>query len=230
MFNNTLSLTQKSTVQYLERISPTNDWITLLLVTCIIMITIAKMMYPLRFQEFLKLPLTNKYFFVFGKNDPFYHPFTILLFVLQSICIPLLVYLTLEWRYPEIASENPFLYVQLCTGFIVFVLVKILLEKIVGIAFNIEALVNQYVYQKLSYRNLMAIALFLSLFFLVYITPINKIILIVFSLVFACLNAIALFYSYKTNGKLIFSNFFYFILYLCALEISPYIILYKVFI
>ena len=230
MFNNTLSLTQKSTVQYIERISPDTDWITLLLVACVIVITIAKMVYPLRFQEFLKLPLTNKYFFVFGKNDPFYHPFTILMFVLQCICIPLAIYLALQWGYPEMIVTNTFLYVQLCTGFIVFVLAKIILEKIVGIAFNIEPLVNQYVYQKLSYRNLMALALFLSLFFLVYIIPFSEIILIVFSLVFTSLNAIALFYSYKTNGKLIFSNFFYFILYLCALEISPYIILYKVFI
>ncbi|MGK0387189.1 MAG: hypothetical protein ACI849_001812, partial [Patiriisocius sp.] len=189
----------------------------------------AKMVYPIRFQEFLRLIVTNKYFFVFGKNDPIYHPFNFLLFVPQAICIPLLLYKGIQWKYPEILLENPFLFVQLISGFVVFVLTKITLEKIVGITFNIENLVNQYVFQKLSYRNLMTALFFITLFILVYITPINKTIILVFCLVIGSLNAIALFYSYKTNGKLILSNFFYFILYLCALEISPYIILYKVF-
>ncbi|MDC3229281.1 DUF4271 domain-containing protein [Flavobacteriaceae bacterium] len=37
-----------------------------------------------------------------------------------------------------------------------------------------------------------------------------------------------LFINYKNYRSLIFSNFFYFLLYICALEISPYLILYKV--
>ena len=39
-----------------------------------------------------------------------------------------------------------------------------------------------------------------------------------------------LFTSFKAHQSLIKYNFFYFILYLCALEIAPYIILYKVII
>jgi len=74
----------------------------------------------------------------------------------------------------------------------------------------------------------MSVLLLILLFIVTYITPINKEIMLVFCLVTAVVNAIALFYSFKTNGKLIITNFFYFILYLCALEISPYIILYKV--
>lgn len=75
----------------------------------------------------------------------------------------------------------------------------------------------------------MSVLFLIMLFIVAYITPINKEIMIVFCLVTLVINAIALFYSYKTNRKLIITNFFYFILYLCALEISPYIILYKVF-
>ena len=225
-----LSLTQKNAVQHLDRLYTSQDWITLLLLCCIIIITAVKMAYPLRFQEFLKLPLSNKYFFVFGKNDPIHHLFNVLLFIPKAICVALLVYKVIEWQKPAMLLDMPFLFVKILMSFVGFVVAKVILEKTIGIILNIENIIHQYVYQKLSYRNLMSVLLLILLFIVTYITPINKEIMLVFCLVIAVVNAIALFYSFKTNGKLIITNFFYFILYLCALEISPYIILYKVFI
>ena len=217
-------------MQYLDRIYTSQDWITLLLLCCIVITTIVKIAYPLRFQEFLKLPLSNKYFFVFGKNDAIYHLFNVLLFIPQAICVSLLFYKVIAWQNPTMLLETSFLFIKLLGGFTGFVLAKIILEKTIGIIFNIENIIHQYVYQKLSYRNLMSILFIIMLFVVAYIAPINKAILLTFCLITVVINAIALFYSYKTNGKLIIANFFYFILYLCALEISPYIILYKVFI
>lgn len=216
-------------MQYLDRIYTSQDWITLLLLCCIVVTTIVKIAYPLRFQEFLKLPLSNKYFFVFGKNDAIYHLFNVLLFIPQAICVSLLLYKVIAWQNPTMLLETSFLFIKLLGGFTGFVLAKIILEKTIGIIFNIENIIHQYVYQKLSYRNLMSILFIIMLFVVAYIAPINKAILLTFCLITVVINAIALFYSYKTNGKLIIANFFYFILYLCALEISPYIILYKVF-
>jgi len=223
-----LSLTQKNAVQHLDRLYTSQDWITLLLLCCIIIITAVKIAYPLRFQEFLKLPLSNKYFFVFGKNDPIHHLFNVLLFIPKAICVALLVYKVIEWQKPAMLLDISFLFVKILMSFVGFVVAKVILEKTIGIILNIENIIHQYVYQKLSYRNLMSVLLLILLFIVTYITPINKEIMLVFCLVIAVVNAIALFYSFKTNGKLIITNFFYFILYLCALEISPYIILYKV--
>ena len=215
-------------MQHLDRLYTSQDWITLLLLCCIIITTAVKIAYPLRFQEFLKLPLSNKYFFVFGKNDPVYHIFNVMLFIPQAICVALFVYKVIAWQKPAMLLDIPFLYVKIIMSFIGFVVAKIILEKTIGIILNIENSIHQYVYQKLSYRNLMSVLFLILLFIVTYITPINKEITLVFCLVTAIVNSIALFYSYKTNGKLIITNFFYFILYLCALEISPYIILYKV--
>ena len=58
-------------MQYLDRIYTSQDWITLLLLCCIIITTAVKIAYPLRFQEFLKLPLSNKYFFVFAIEESY---------------------------------------------------------------------------------------------------------------------------------------------------------------
>jgi len=41
------------------------------------------------------------------------------------------------------------------------------------------------------------------------------------------INLIGFITSFKMHQKLILNNLFYFILYLCALEIAPYIILYE---
>ena len=216
-------------MQYLDRIYTSQDWITLLLLCCIVITTIVKIAYPLRFQEFLKLPLSNKYFFVFGKNDPIYHLFNVLLFIPQAICVALLLYKVIAWQNPTILISTSFLFIKILGGFTGFVVAKIIVEKTIGIVFKIENIIDQYVHQKLSYRNLMSILFLIMLFVVAYITPINKEIILLFCITTIVINAIALFYSYKTNGKLIITNFFYFILYLCALEISPYIILYKVF-
>ena len=161
-------------MQYLDRVYTSQDWITLLLLCCIVITTIVKIAYPLRFQEFLKLPLSNKYFFVFGKNDAIYHLFNVLLFIPQAICVSLLLYKVIAWQNPTMLLETSFLFIKILGGFTGFVLAKIILEKTIGIIFNIENIIHQYVYQKLSYRNLMSILFIIMLFVVAYIAPINK--------------------------------------------------------
>ncbi|HIB46920.1 MAG TPA: DUF4271 domain-containing protein [Flavobacteriaceae bacterium] len=205
------------------------NWVTLVLVGCLLCYTLAKYLYPKRFQEFTMLPVTNKYFLVLGKGDEIKHPFNVLLFIPQVLAVSLFIYLFLKTQ--QYAIESPILFfIQICSIYSVFVLSKFMVEKLIGAIFNIEKTINRYLYQKLSYRNLLAIVIFLAnlIFFYTY-EPTPTILLIVL-LVIAVLNGITLFYSYKTNTKLIFRELFYFILYLCALEISPYIILYKAFV
>ncbi len=207
-----------------------NDWITFLLLGCLILYAVSKYLYPLRFQEFILLPITNKYFLVQGKNNEIQHPFNILLFVSQVISVSLLIYLIIKVSDPETIALNPWIYIQICTAYAAFILVKYYLEKIVSVVFSLEPLFNQYLYEKITYRNLLAVAVFLGnlVFFFIYEPTLT--VLLVYLGILVTINAVSIFYSYKTNGKLILGNFFYFILYLCALEISPYFILYKLFI
>ncbi len=217
----------KFNVQYIERHTETLDWVTLLLVCCFVLLAFAKYLYPKRFEEFILLPITNKYFLVQGRNDEIQHPFNILLFASQVISVSLFIYLIIKKINPELPKNNPWLFVQICTGYVVFVFIKFSIEKIIGAIFSIDSLINSYLYHKLSYRNLMAILFFVVNLVFFYVMDPSLNLLFIFVSVILLLNGIALFYSYKTNGNVILSNFFYFILYLCALEISPYIILYK---
>ncbi len=197
------------------------------MVGCIVLLTLAKHFYPRRFQEFVMLPLTNKYFALQGKNDTIEHPFNVLLFFCQAISVSLLVYLLFKSADPVFVGNSDWLFVQILTGYTVFVLVKYCIEKIVGNVFSIDTIVNNYLYQKLSYRNFLAIVVFLANLIFFYVVMPTRTTLYIFVAILVVLNGIALFYSYKKNTSVIFGHFFYFILYLCALEISPYIILYK---
>ena len=216
-------------MDYIGREIISYDWITILLVLCLLLYSLSRYLYPHRFLEFILLPITNKYYLVQGKNNEIRHPFNIILFAAQVLSFSLFFYLLFRTMNSEATSTNNWLFVQICTAYAAFVLCKYYLEKIVSVVFGIEPLFNQYLYEKLTYRNLLAIGVFIGnvLFFYTFEPTVQS--LLVFFGILVLLNAISLFYSYKMNGKLIFRNFFYFILYLCALEISPYFILYKLF-
>jgi len=112
----------------------------------------------------------------------------------------------------------------------VFILTKVLFERLIGSLFEIDKLIDQYVFQKISFKNYLGLLLL----------PINALLLYTFQPSLTMLygvicflliiNIIGLISSFKAHQSLIKGNLFYFILYLCALEIGPYVILYKVFI
>lgn len=215
-------------MQYIERYTESIDWITLFLVGCVVLLSIAKYAYPRRFDEFILLPINNKYFFVHGKNHDLKHPFNVVLFVVQVISVSLFIYLFIKTKDPASLRAKPWIFVQICTAYSFFVALKFTIEKIIGSVFTLDKTINSYLYQKLSYRNLLAIGIFTANVIFFYVVPATVPNLIIAWVIILVLNCIALFYSYKIIGNLILRNFFYFILYLCALEISPYIILYKV--
>lgn len=214
-------------MQLIERHTESLDWLTLLFVGCIVLYGLTKYLFPRRFQEFMALPLSNKYFLVQGRNEEILHPFNVLLFVTQIISFSVFIYLLTKTATPNEITTNKWIFVQIISGYTFFILAKYFVEKIISTLFSLESLINRYLYQKLSYRNLIAILVFIANLFFVYAFTPGLTLLLVFAALLIALNCIALFYSYKTNGKLILGNFFYFILYLCALEISPYIIIYK---
>lgn len=205
----------------------TYPWLSFLLIGCFILLAIAKHLYPYRFQEFIVLPITNKYFLVEGRSASLWHPFNIILTSIQLVSFSVLIYLYYTFMFTEKASSNPWLFVQIITILSVFIGCKALIEKIIATIFGIETIVASYLYYKVTYRNSISLFVLVWCILFNYTMPLNAVALhcIIAGVVF--FNAISLYYSYKTFRNLIFPHFFHFILYLCTLEISPYIILYK---
>ena len=207
----------------MERSWENLDWITVLLVSCFFLLAFIRFVYSKRFDEFINLPFSDKYFLVQGKNDALNHPFNVLLFLIQVVVISLFIYLFL-YKRPD---HDPLLFVKIVLIYTVFLLVKMLIEKMVGALFSIEPLINNYLYHKLTYLNLFSLVLFLANILFFYMAEFTKTAIISIGLGVLILNIIFIFYSYRSHRSLIIGNFFYFILYLCTLEISPLVLLYK---
>ncbi len=210
-------------MQYVERSIESQDWITLILAGCFVIIAFISVRYKKRFEDFIKLPISNNFFIAKGDTEELKHPFNILLFGVQLISISLFILLF----FPKEGLINPSLFFQILIGTSVIVAIKVLIEKMIGTIFSINSIIDPYLFKKLTYTNYLTFIIFLSnLIFYYYFKP-NLNTLLIFTSIFILFYSLIIYYSLKNHRTLILSNLFYFILYLCTLEISPFIILYK---
>jgi len=206
-----------------------NEIFTILLIICLVLIALAKAFFPKRFNDFIYVLGNFRYLKVYARDQKFIDGFDALLFtnlLVSSSVFGYLIYKTFIGEVGDIYT----LLIKLFVGIGVFALGKILIERLIGSLFNIDALIDVYVFQKMSYKNFLGFILIPINAILIYRNvPTENIvqILVVFFVLINCLGLVA---SYKSYQSLIKSNLFYFILYLCALEISPYVILYKFFV
>ena len=104
---------------------------------------------------------------------------------------------------------------------VVFIYTKYFIEILIGWAFNISKFVVSFNLQKNSFNKLLGIFIILLNSLAIYSFP-NSIIFIKISIFFVIsLYVVGLYKVIRLNDNLILSNMFYFILYLCTLEIVP---------
>lgn len=208
------------------RLTDSSYGFTLLFVGVFILLTLSRVLFPKRFVEFVALPLNDKYFALEGKNYEIAHPFHLLLFLVQWVSYTTFIYLFLIHLTPDL-KEQPWLLVQIFTGFGAFVLFKYYFEKLVAYVFMIEEVTHRYLFEKLNYTNFISLILLVVNMLFIYTVEPSPALLYWSAIGLVLLHFISLVSSIKRNYQLIFKNIFYFILYLCALEIAPYVIVYK---
>ena len=206
-----------------------NEIFTVLLVICLMLIALAKAFFPKRFNDFIYVLGNFRYLKVYARDQKFIDGFDALLFTNLLVSSSVFGYVIYKTFIDDVGDIYTLL-IKLFVGIGVFALGKILIERLIGSLFNIDALIDVYVFQKMSYKNFLGFVLIpINAIFIYRIVPTENILQILVGL-FVLINCVGLLASFKTYQSLIKSNIFYFILYLCALEISPYVILYKLFI
>lgn len=212
-------------ILFQERILATKDWATVLFVLCFILIAITKTFFEARFNEFLKLLVTDKYVKIYKDPSHMMSWFTISLFFVQLISFSFFALILLD--HFGLADKNDSIkFIQIITLIGVFVLSKYLIEKIIATSFKIEEFTEQFNLQKVSYRTFLGLIL-LPINILLYYNDMLPGFIIYFSLfTLLIINAFTYILSLKKYQNLLFSKMFYFILYLCALEIAPYYFMY----
>ena len=206
-----------------------NELFTVLLVIGLIIVAIAKLTSPKRFDDFILVLANDKYLKIYARDQKFFDKFDALLFT--NLILSVSVFCFIVYKHiteSQSLSSNTMFKLTFSIG--VFILIKVLIERLIGSLFEIDKLIDQYLFQKISFKNYLGILLLPVNALLLYsFQPTTPIIYGIICL-FLVVNIIGLISSFKTHNSAIKDNLFYFILYLCALEIAPYIILYKVFI
>lgn len=211
------------------RPTSTNDFFIILIVVSLVFVAIAKLLFEKRFNHFASILINSSYLKVYSKDQKFIDLFDGLLFLNLLFSASIFGFICYNTLFESIEMSVALIF-KFMFSIGVFILIKVLLERLIGSLFSIDNLMDKYLFQKTSYKNYLGLALIpINVLLLFSMTP-NKAIVLTVIILLTVINTIGLLTSYKSNLNLIKRDFFYFILYLCALEIGPYIILYKVFI
>jgi hypothetical protein len=212
-------------LQLQERIIENKDWATFLFFLCFIIIAFVKTLYGTQFNEFLKLPFSKKYNSTYRDTSNLYSTFTISLFFVQVISFSFLIQIILSY-FNYTTKSNWINYIQIITALTIFILIKFYIEKIIATIFNIEEFLEIFNLKKVVYRTYIGL-IFLPIVILLYYNNFLSInIISVFLVVIVATMVYFYFLSILNYQKLILSKFFYFILYLCILELGPYYFIY----
>ena len=206
-----------------------NEIFTVLLVLCLVLVASAKLLFAKRFHDFIYVLGNSRYLKMYSRDPKIIDGFNALLFL--NLLISTTIFSV--FIYKTFVGELTDVYTFLIKVFIIvtiLILAKTSIERLLGNLFNIDSIIDFYLFQKISYKNFLGLLLIPINFALLFrLTP-SPIMLQILVIVFILINCISIIASYKTYQSLIKSNLFYFILYLCTLEISPYLVLYKLFI
>lgn len=205
------------------------DWFTVLIVVCLIFIAAAKLLFAKRFKDLFEILGNSNYLKIYLKDQKFINTFDGLLFTNLIISLIIFILISLNVLDNVNHSKNFELYYTLVLIIGSIIIIKVLIDRLIGNLFDIGELMNVYVFQKITFKNYLGLILLpINILLIFVINPSKLIIYIAICLLFI-VNLIGFVMSIKNHLKPIKGNFFYFILYLCALEIAPYFILYKVF-
>ncbi|WP_445731781.1 DUF4271 domain-containing protein [Mariniflexile sp.] len=200
-----------------------------MLVVSLVVIALAKLTSPKRFNDFVTVLGNSKYLKIYAREQKFLDRFDALLFTNLIISLSLFSYIVYGF-FTETRVISVDTMFKLSFGICVYILIKVFVERLIGSLMEIDEMIDQYLFQKISYKNYLGLVLIpVNAFLLFSFKPTLTFFYVIVILLFIVIIT-GLITSIKAYQSLIKHNFFYFILYLCALEIAPGIILYKVFI
>ena len=210
----------------IDRISISNDWITIVLLIIITLLIYNKVRYVARFQSLQSLLYTNGYISNYSKSTPLvFNSFNIIFIFIFIVTFSLLLLVVLNLNDALTHTNSKELFLQIILYASAFVVIRFIIGFLLAFLFEKEKEQQYYTFIKISYLSNFCLLMvpLLAINFYVNSVLFSKILVIIAVL-------LLLFYYFlqiKNNQKYVFSRMFYFILYLCALEISPFIIIYK---
>ena len=153
--------------------------------------------------------------------------FHIFFTVFQVVNFSLFLYLSWKAFFGSLKDTNlnPYLYPIILGSLLLFIIIKVSLQLGNGSIFNSNKTISELIFKKLSYLNHSSLIMFLANIILSYVFKDSKAVVYATFFLILLINGIGWVTLLRNHQKFIAHNFFYFILYLCALEIAPWVII-----
>jgi len=162
---------------------------------------------------------------MYNKKDKLLNWFHIFFTVFQLLNFSLFLYYAQYIILRTGTTPYPHMYIIILGLWMLFLLTKIFLQLGNGFVFNNNRNISEFIFKKLSYLNYSGLIMFLANVILTYVIKDSQTVLFISIFLIILINAVGWFTILKNHQKYIATHFFYFILYLCALEIAPFVII-----
>ncbi len=207
------------------------NWISLTLLFLLVILVLVKVIFTKRFADFVSISNKNEYFIDYIEKSPsIFDRFNMFFLVFHIGVFALLLVLIDKLVLNNIRENSFYFFLQTTLLIVVFYSIRYVIGFVVFRVLGMKTKQITLTYMKLSYLSKISIFILPMLIISIYIVQFNTI----FIKITAVATLFFLVFNYgqimKKNQNIVFNHLFYFILYLCALEITPLLILYKLFI
>jgi len=213
-------------MEALERVIISKDWTTLLILVIVFLIVVSNFIDQKRLQQLFTIPFDSSYRLNFAHQ--IWHGFNVLFFVASNLILSLFIYTILQHFYPDTIAFTSRPYMRIVGLLLFYWFFRYSIGKLIAYLFEIKKIHNQITFIKMSYFFSSSLYLLVFLLFYLYFfesrTSYFYVVLgiYLFLLIMRYLQLLSLY-----KRQIVF-HLFYFILYLCALEIAPLLIAIKI--
>jgi len=206
-----------------------SDWMTFVFLAIFLLITIAKFTFSEGLSQTASLFISKKYLlinFTKEKNN-ILNPFQGLLFCVQILTISVGLYLLnihFNW-VPGYVDFTGYLWVFVVV--LSYFIIRFSLGFFIAFIFGIKSIHLKIMFEKINYLNTVVLWILPFLILSNYSVYSKEVILTITGVLGLAFLSLRYTLLILNNKKLVFSELFYFIMYLCALEIAPLIIFLK---
>ena len=215
-------------MEAIERYITHQNWITLTLIIIGVAIALAHFSDRKRLKSLFILIFNKFYFsdFNFSSGD-LLKWFNILLLIVSILTLGLLTMKINDVTGILNAKSSVFLFLKLIGFISVFLIIKYIIEQTLAKIFKIGTWYQTFAYVKTSYFLGFHLIFLLVLIPSLYYFKDNATYIYFTGIIYVILLILRYIHVFNYFSKVLTSFLFYFILYLCILEIAPFILMYK---
>lgn len=206
-----------------------NDWIALVFFIIFIILVIIKLSFAerLNYTSVLFFSKTNLATYFNKETRNIFNLYQILFFVVQLLVFSLLFFEIVAYVKPILKPLNLYQFSLILAVIFLYFAFRYIVGVFLATIFNLTEIHKKFLYEKINYFNGLSLSVLPFLLILFYTDEYKIVFSRITFIFFIFLLILRYVWVVRNNKKLIFSNLLYFILYLCALEIAPLVIILK---